>query len=210
MRKRVKIICLLMVALLVCHTEGAAQKVNSDFYFIYIAHDRATPVQRLSKVLQNLYDDAVKYGHSCIFYLANNDTPYIVNVNTENDNRNDFSLKIIAELQNKIAHGINPRFDVDNIVAMFNENDYLLSDQELRYTSVTWNFYTSEWFWKEGYNESLIASLYWIMGVENTQDLDFYFNVFHSSDDELEMEDGLTFGRRNLLNINTDCFLLDY
>lgn len=210
MRKRVKIICLLMVALLVCHTEGAAQKVNSDFYFIYIAHDRATPVQRLSKVLQDLYDDAVKYGHSCIFYLANNDTPYIVNVNTENDNRNDFSLKIIAELQNKIAHGINPRFDVDNIVAMFNENDYLLSDQELRYTSVTWNFYTSEWFWKEGYNESLIASLYWIMGVENTQDLDFYFNVFHSSDDELEMEDGLTFGRRNLLNINTDCFLLDY
>lgn len=210
MRKRVKFFCLLMVALLVCHTEGAAQKVNSDFYFIYIAHDRATPVQRLSKVLQDLYDDAVKYGHSCIFYLANNDTPYIVNVNTENDNRNDFSLKIIAELQNKIAHGINPRFDVDNIVAMFNENDYLLSDQELRYTSVTWNFYTSEWFWKEGYNESLIASLYWIMGVENTQDLDFYFNVFHSSDDELEMEDGLTFGRRNLLNINTDCFLLDY
>lgn len=210
MRKRVKIICLFMVALLVCHTEGAAQKVNSDFYFIYIAHDRATPVQRLSKVLQDLYDDAVKYGHSCVFYLANNDTPYIVNVNTENDNRNDFSLKIIAELQNKIAHGINPRFDVDNIVAMFNENDYLLSDQELRYTSVTWNFYTSEWFWKEGYNESLIASLYWIMGVENTQDLDFYFNVFHSSDDELEMEDGLTFGRRNLLNINTDCFLLNY
>ena len=210
MRERVKIICLFLIALLVCPVEGAAQKVNSDFYFIYIAHDRATPVQRLSKALQDLYDDAVKYGHSCIFYLANNDAPYVVNINTENDNRNEFSNQIIAELQNKIAHGINPRFDVDNIVAMFNENDYLLNDQELKYTSVTWNFYTSEWFWKEGYNESLIASLYWIMGVENTQDLDFYFNVFHSSDDELELEDGLAFGRRNLLNINTDCFLLDY
>lgn len=210
MRKRVKIICLFIVALLVCHTEGVAQKINSDFYFIYIAHDRATPVQRLSKILQGLYDDAVKYGHSCVFYLANNDIPYIVNVNTKNDNRNDFSLKIIAELQNKIAHGINPRFDVDNIVTMFNENDYLLGEQELKYASVTWNFYTSEWFWKEGYNESLIASLYWIMGVENTQDLDFYFNVFHSSDDELEFEDGLVFGKKNLLNINADCFLLDY
>lgn len=210
MRNRIKNICLLIGVVFLSFTNVTAQSIDSDFYFVYIAHDRATPVQRLSRLLQDLYDDAVKYGHSCVFYLANNESPYVVNINTENDNRNDFAPQIIGELQSKISHGINPRFDVDSIVNLFNANDYLLSREKLRYTSVTWRFYTSEWFWHERYNESLIASLYWIMDVDKIQNLEFYFSVYHSRDDNLDLDSESVFGKKNPSNINADCFLLKY
>ena len=210
MKERVGPIYIFLVFIFFGVLNTSAQKTNKDFYFIYIAHDRTTPVQRLSKTLQEIYDGAVKYGHSCVFYLANNESPYIVNVNIGNDNRNDFDAMIIGELQNKLSHGISPRFDLDAIVNMFNSNDYLLSEQELKYISVTWNFYTSEWFWNEGYNESLIASLYWIMDIDKTEELDFYFNVYHSENDKLELDDKLLFGVKNLSNINEGFFLLEY
>lgn len=192
------------------HVGASAQKVNKDFYFVYIAHDRTTPVQRLSRILQEMYDDAVKYGHACVFYLANNQSPNIVSVNIGNDNRKDFGAMIIGELQNKLSHDISPRFDLATIVDIFNKNDYLLSNQELRYASVTWNFYTSERFWDGGYNESLIAPLYWIMEVDKMQELDFYFNVYHSEDDELEIDETSSFGMKNLSAINKDVLLLEY
>lgn len=210
MKERVGPIYIFLVFIFFGVLNTSAQKTNKDFYFIYIAHDRTTPVQRLSKTLQEIYDGAVKYGHSCVFYLANNESPYIVNVNIGNDNRNDFDAMIIGELQNKLSHGISPRFDLDAIVNMFNSNDYLLSEQELKYISVTWNFYTNEWFWNEGYNESLIASLYWIMDIDKTEELDFYFNVYHSENDKLELDDKLLFGVKNLSNINEGFFLLEY
>ena len=210
MKERVGPIYIFLVFIFFGVLNTSAQKTNKDFYFIYIAHDRTTPVQRLSRTLQEIYDGAVKYGHSCVFYLANNESPYIVNVNIGNDNRNDFDAMIIGELQNKLSHGISPRFDLDAIVNMFNSNDYLLSEQELKYISVTWNFYTNEWFWNEGYNESLIASLYWIMDIDKTEELDFYFNVYHSENDKLELDDKLLFGVKNLSNINEGFFLLEY
>jgi len=192
------------------HVGASAQKVNKDFYFVYIAHDRTTPVQRLSRILQEMYDDAVKYGHACVFYLANNQSPNIVCVNIGNDNRKDFGAMIIGELQNKPSHDISPRFDLETIVNVFNQDDFLLNIQELKYTSVTWNFYTSEWFWNGGYNESLMASLYWIMEVDKMQELDFYFNVYHSEDDELEVDETLLFGVKNLSAINEGVLLLEY
>lgn len=210
MRDKKEFIYIFLVFIFLGIFDASAQKINKDFYFVYIAHDRATPVQRLSKTLQEIYDGAIKYGHSCVFYLANNESPYIVNVNIGNDNRNDFDAIIIGELQNKLSHSISPRFDLDTIVNMFNGNDYLLSGQELKYTSVTWNFYTSEWFWSEGYNESLIAPLYWIMDIDKTEELDFYFNVYHSENDKLELDDKVLFGVKNLSNINEGFLLLEY
>lgn len=200
---------IVLLFLLVSGVSMLPAQESSDFYFNYIVHDRTSAVQSLSKTLRDMYNDAMRFGYACIFYLANGENPIVVRVNYGEDNRDDFNA-LLGEIQNKTSHEVSVNADLENIVQMFNANDFLSEGNQLKYPSVTWNMYTSKLFWEMGYNESLLAALHWVFDLGSLESMDFYYNIFHASLDELQIDEEHPFGEKNLNGIEKDFMLLEY
>lgn len=213
--KNIKLLFLALVAFFVNYETGYAQK---ELIFVYIAHDRTTPSACLSERMQTLCDQGERYeGFSYIFYLANEDQPKIVTLNLPSDNRGDFQKLIIEELNDKIAHPVNIGFDTDSIIDIFYQNDFLDETGKLKYETVTFDFYIGEEFWNNGYLESFIAKLYWVMGFDRLKEQEFYWRIWshnelikklpkHTNRDEPLP---LYFGPKNLAKINNDSITID-
>jgi len=186
------------------------ETTEKEFTFHYINHDRSTNVQKLSKTIQKAFDDAVEYDNICIFYLANGEEPYIVQVNTANDNRQDFAL-LIGEIQEKLSHDIAADFDIEKIMNILEEAPILNEDKELLYSSVNWNYYISPTFWDMQYHQSIIAPLYWNMNMDwMKENLEFYLNVLVADGDIIEYDKEQPFGVKNVSNINNGFVIQAY
>ena len=174
---------------------ASAQTQSLEFY--YIAHDRTTPVAALCNRLEQVYETALSYeDYAVIFYFPNYDAPITVKVNLPGDNRDDFR-KIISELRLKPAHEIFPDVDYENILGLVNSHDFIDENGNYTYTNVLFGWYLNPDFWQFNYNEELIASLYFnleldkYLGYVDTQ-------VWHSSDDGLQVDEKFPFGTKNL------------
>ena len=100
-----------------------------------------------------------------IFYLANAENPIVVQVNTKNDNQQEFD-RIVDELQTKRSHNVEPVVDCAKIQEIFNADDLIDDEGKGLYRSVEWTYYVNSTFWALMYNESVIASLFFIMDME--------------------------------------------
>ncbi|MBO5419868.1 MAG: hypothetical protein J6A22_07260 [Bacteroidales bacterium] len=173
------------------------QAQSQTFEFYYIAHDRTTPVSDLCNRLEQVYETALSYeDYAVIFYLPNYDAPIIVKINLPGDNRDDFK-NIISELRLKPAHEIFPDVDYENIMNLINTHDFIDNDENPTYISTLFCWYVNRDFWRFNYNEELIASLYFNLelnrykGYVETQ-------IWHASDDGLEIDPRYPFGTKNL------------
>lgn len=175
-----------------------------DYRFVYVAHDHTTPTNHLTELLEETYSNACDYGDVVIFYLSNANTPIIVNVNTQNnDNKDQFEDLFIGELQNFTAHDVLARHDAREILKTISNNDFATSSKNLLYDHVSFDFYVGATFWQLGYNESLIAALYWALDIPSYDDDRVEFNVLHSSDDtQAEYSNKMPFGLKNVGGIN--------
>lgn len=181
---------------------SAQEKVDSDFTFYYISHDRQTNVQALTHELQQAYDELKEYDNAGIFYLANGEEPLIVKVNMPKENEKDFP-HLIGEMQEKLAHDISADYDVNRILSIFEESNFVDEQGSLLYNSVNWNFYVTSSFWTMTYNESIIGTLYWAMDMgELRANQEFYLNVLRSSEDVVTYENGQAIGIKNYNGIN--------
>lgn len=189
-----------------------AQKEIRTLNFVYIAHDRTTPTTSLANKLEEFYNQGLRFPENAfVFYLANRDKPNVVTLNLPNDNRDDFETLILGELQNRMEHTINVGYDVDSIVDIFNQNDFLGERGNLKYESVIWDFYVAEDFWANKNHESLIAKLYWIMDIAKLKEHNFNFQIRCSKDLFKKIEnETLLFGVKNLANINNDLYPTEY
>lgn len=192
-----------------------AQKEIKTFEFIYVAHNMDTPITTLINKLHDLYYTKVseyeaKEVDACIFYLAKGHTPKIVTVNlgvdenSPNDNREKIE-EWLSEL-NKPDYRVEPYSDVDSIIKIFNQYDFLNETGHLKYEKIKFNFYVDNEFWEGGYNEDLIARLYWILGLERFKnDYEFEWRVWCSEKLHKKLEDEeFYFGETNWGDINND------
>ncbi len=199
-RLLVTAVCLLTLLL----TASGQDKSGKDLQFIYIAHDETTAVGSLIDRLTEAYNDARNYPETreLILYLANDEYPIIVQVNTENDNQGQFGL-IIEELQTKIAHTINPEVDRETIVALFNQNDMIDEDGKPIYYSVEWTYYVNSTFWSLGNNEDIIAGLFFIMDMKKMIDAGYMrVYVMYGQNDRLPYDKNLPFGTKALYSVH--------
>lgn len=189
-----------------------AQKEIRTLTFVYIVHDRTTPVNSLAEKLEEFYNQGQRFPENAyIFYLANRNRPNVVTQNLPNDNSKDFETLILGELQNRLEHNINVGYDVDSIIDIFNQNDFLNETGNLKYESVIWDFYVTEDFWASKNHESLIAKLYWIMDIAKLKEQDFRFQIRCSKDLFRKIENETqNFGIKNLANINNDLYPTEY
>lgn len=188
----------------------AQEKQDRELNFYYIAHDRSTNVQHLSRELQQQFDNLKEYDNVGIFYLANGEEPIIIQVNTPNENEKEFPY-IIGELQEKLGHDITAYYDVDRIISLFEEIPFLDEKRHLLYSSVNWNYYITSNFWSMLYNESIIGTLYWVMNMDELRrDEDFYINILRSSDDLIDFDKNNAIGIKNYSNINSNVAIVTY
>ncbi len=197
--KRLVVTAVCMLTLLV-NSWGQNDKSAKELYFIYIAHDENTAVGSLVNRLSEIYDDARNYPEEreLIIYLANDDDPKVVQVNTDNDNQNDFGF-IVNDLQTKTSHTINPIVDRETIISIFNENDIIDEEGNPRYRFVDWNYYVNSTFWSLGNNEDIIAALFFIMNMEKMIESGYMrVSVLYGEGEGLKYNKTLPFGTKGL------------
>ena len=196
-----KRICLLLVSLLLGTAPTLGQeKSEQDLAFIYIAHDEYTAVQSLIERLKEAFADAINYPESraVIFYLANAENPIVVQVNTKNDNQQEFD-RIVDELQTTRSHNVEPVVDCAKIQEIFNADDLIDDEGKGLYRSVEWTYYVNSTFWALMYNESVIASLFFIMDMEEMIESGYLrVNIMHGADDTLPYNEESPFGPKAL------------
>ncbi len=187
-------------------------KSDKQFNFIYIAHDVTTPVAHLVTRLREVYRDAIQFNNEVLFYLANGLEPVLVRVNMPGDNRDDFDNVLIAELQIRNSHETFADLDIDNMMKVLYEDDFVNGQNELLYTSCFFDFYVGNSFWKLGNNKSVIAAMYFTLGAQKfeRQQKEFFFNVFYPSNDTIEYAEGEPFGGWNIDNMNKKVLLKPY
>lgn len=196
-----KRICLLLASLLLGTAPTLGQeKSQQDLAFIYIAHDEYTAVQSLIERLKGAFADAINYPESraVIFYLANAENPIVVQVNTKNDNQQEFD-RIVDELQTKRSHNVEPVVDCARIQEIFNADDLIDDEGKGLYRSAEWTYYVNSTFWALMYNESVIASLFFIMDMEEMIESGYLrVNIMHGADDTLPYNEESPFGPKAL------------
>lgn len=190
-----------LISLILVLIPFMASAQSQSLEFFYISHDRMTPVNDLCVRLTDVYNDALKYDdYAVIFYLPNGDTPLVVKVNLEGDNRGDFN-KIIGELQSRLAHDIYTYVDLNVITDIFNTHDFITESGDPRFNSVLFCWYVNTDFWALGYNESLIAKLYFCLDLDKYHESGYITTeIWHAEGDGLEkfIDKQYPFGPKNL------------
>ena len=185
-----------------------AEDEFKDFTFVYIAHEENDAVDIITQRLKEMKDKADQYGNAYIFYMANGATPIIVKYNLEDGNPEDFNL-LLGELNNSISNSVDPVTDMDNICSLIDQYDFLGKDGKLKYFTTSIVFYVGADFWTLGYNETLLAKLYFIWDIPalKQQEKDFAFEINCYKGNYPRFEPGKAFGEKNLIGINKEIIL---
>lgn len=175
-------------------------KSEQTLEFYYIAHDRATPVGKVCDFIQDRYKEATYYKDlAMIFYLANGDNPLIVRMNMQGDNRKEFD-NIINALQQHMSHEVSPNDDKRIITELFNDTDFLESNGELSYRTFQWVSFVTPIFWQMGYNEDILASLYFILEMNKLSADTFTMDIYYDNDGSFRYNSAKPFGDKKLCN----------
>ena len=208
----VSILCMLL-----SHSYINAQnKKDQQLTFVYMCSDYSTDRSKLVSVINEMYSQATDvYDETLripyIFYLSDDLDPKVIfmNVDTLLNNEEDFENKILGTINSPTQHNVMPRSDIDSIVSILNQIDFIDEDGNYVYDRFTMDFFVSEYFWQHEYNAYLISYLYWILGMDKhisltSQDVTFRVNFYESENDYTGAVEGTgnSFGMMNLLDIN--------
>ena len=189
-----------------------------DFHFVYIDHEPqpATPATQLCTRINKLRTNAAETGNALIVYLANEDTPLLsfTNVADPDGAQQRDSLEAFYEIidasQSVPSHEVNSVSDVDSIKKLIGPSGaFPLFDEasgEMRYKSVTIDFYVGPRFWNLRHNDNIIAQLYVILRLKDLmkkyQRKQLSFNVYKAQGQVLNYPEGKPFGLHNKDGIN--------
>lgn len=175
---------------------ASAQEKTLEFY--YIAHDYSTKVNDVCSMLEEKYEMALEFEDcAMIFYLPNKENPIVVKMNLEGDNRDEFS-NLLAELRGRYAHDSYSYVDLQAITDIFNQHDILDESSMPAYRSVLMTWYINPSFWSLNYNETLIASLYFILELDKYSDY-VTIDIWNASDERINFNRERPFGNKNLV-----------
>ena len=204
MRKYIYIVLLSVAALFAAvSTASAADNKGKALCFVYVAESDATSVSSLTDYLDARYRKAVAdEDYVLVMYLSNGDMPYIVKVNTPDDNRDAYA-GFLGKIRDNDKSKTDPEYDLSALAALFESLD-MVSEEDggINYRSVDWHFHVTTDFWKKGYNESLISSLCFVMGVDHFENENFRLRCYFSKYDELDYDESAPFGKRNYCNLD--------
>lgn len=181
---RYLLVSILMLFSLIVNAQDARQ---NTLKLIYIYHTPNTPVAELCVSLSNAFNDARNYGIPTIFYLASMDNPYIALAGMGETAVEEYEI-IINRLQERRFHSIDPHSDVERLIEMFNDCDFLADTGRPKYNSMIWSFYVNQDYWDANYNEQIIAKLYYALELGKLPSDYLHFQVYYSGTDEFHYD----------------------
>ena len=190
--------------------ENSNKDSEKVFRFIYIAHDGESMsddllLQGLSVIKRNI--DEGQFDPS-IFYLSNGisyeesdkilrkqgqgdlnymdttviriGTPIVIGMDILGNNQDDYEKKLLGGIQNTISHDVNTDVDLENILHILRDADFLDENDNIKYGKVSFEFFIHPRFWEQRLHEKLIAALYFVL---DAQKYDIRFNIHHMISD---------------------------
>lgn len=205
-----------LAAILAATTASQARTLR----LMYIAHDVTTPVEEFVRNIEEIYTnyedeaDSPEDRQQTIVYLSSGENPFIVNMKSGDRDDHNFNV-LLSELYERNYHDVDAEKDVDTILELLANNDYLTPDGSLDVSEITIDFYINKNFWTMGMNESVIATLFYSLGFdryikdrdrllrENDTEVNFrvYFPELSDKRDCIS-DDVPPFGENNVNNIN--------
>ncbi len=200
---------IIIMAMLFVAAPLMAQNTKKKLNFVYITHSDGTQTDRLIVRLREEFNRVLRMKEPTVFYLTNGRAPLVVQINTENDNRKDFG-EIVYQLQSMRSHSVNPQTDIRTIMSLVEDLEIEDTNGRPTYTKVDWIYYVNSSFWQAGYNESIIAKLYWILDMQQWENANYMsLRIYYGEKDPLPINEEAPFGNKNLC-ANTKCIPQPY
>lgn len=199
MSKKISLFCFFLS---LCLIVKANERESMELY--YITYDRTTPVRQLCETLSLAFDSSCGGDKNVYFYLPNADSPIVVKASYENRDQLEYMLS-------KIRSGscnVFPDVDITRICRIFNEDDFISDDGVMLYGKLSITFYLCPSFWVNGYNETLISKLLFILDTNQLDAEHFSLDLYKSSEDAFEYDENNLFGSQKLCR--TPTFIMTY
>jgi hypothetical protein len=128
----------------------------------------------------------------------------VIKMYVPGDNRTEFQSVFLGQIATSDSHEVNSTVDLDNILNILKDADFLDDNNQIRYKTVNFEFYVNPQFWENKLHEKLIAALYFVLDADK---YDIKFNIHHM----IEKQDArpeywknqqADFGPWNISNIN--------
>lgn len=201
--------CLFPILLLFLNTKIQAQEY---YHFIYIEHEIGNHKNLLCEKLKTLHEDAKETGDALIIYLSTGDQEQDFGLCSYTNLKDPFGNgqdtddafnSIIAMIQDSKSLPINAQADVNNVIKIMDAYNFVDENGELKYRKAEIDFYAGNRFWKLGFNNTVIAHLYSILGISEMPKNSVDFRVFvPKMDNKLKYPEGMPFGENNIDGIN--------
>lgn len=192
-----------------------------DYYhFIYIEHEIGNHKNILCEKLKTLHEDAKETGDILIIYLSTGDKEQgyglcsytnLSDPSGKHQDTDDAFNSIIAVIQDSKSLPVNAAEDVRNVREMIDTSNFVDENGKMKYKKAEMDFYVGSRFWRLGFNNTIIAHLYSILGFPAMPKNQADFRVFiPKTDDKLKYPNGMPFGENNIDGINEKVKLQKY
>lgn len=190
-----------------------SNNLERNLRIVFIDHEPSLPTNDIIRYIRKLRTSALENNNCLIIYMPNNQDPLISLVNLKDPNGNNDSQEAfdrMCEALNLPSHNKEPWFDRRSIINLFSDFDIIGKDGDLQFAAVRMEFYLTSEFWKLGYNETIVAPIFFALNGNELLKKEFNFDVYINPEDKPQYEEGKPFGFSNLGNINKYIALYDY
>lgn len=200
-----------------CHTANAQEiDASKNLRIWYIDHEPSLQSYKLIKAMRAQRRQQIELGHAMIVYMANGEHPYIsltgIKDNTGQGLDAPEAFDRICEALNQTSHDVLPWYDRQRIVKMFDDYNILTKDDKITFGAVRLEFYLTPESWTLGYNESIIAPIYFALNVPELLKQNFNFDIYVDPEKkgELNYNKIMPFGISNWDDINKKIVVDEY
>ena len=184
-----------------------------DYYhFIYVEHEIGNHKNILCERLKELREDAKETGDVLIIYLSTGEPEQdygicsYTNLEDPSGNSQDTDEafnSIISIIQDSKSLPVKAQEDVRRVREIIDASDFANDNGEIKYRKAEIDFYAGSRFWLLGFNNSVIAHLYSVLGMSSISKGKVDFRVFvPKTDDKFKYPEGMPFGENNIDGIN--------
>ena len=208
------LVCLFGTMSLTANAQTGSDNEKNNLRVIFIDHEPSLPVRDIISYIRKQRAMAKENANSLIIYMPNDQTPFISLTNIRNPYDNDDATQeafdAICEALNQASHNKEPWHDRNALVKLFSDYGIMDDSGNLLFSAVRMEFYLTSDFWKLGYNESIIAPVFFAIDGANLLKKNFNFDVYVNPKDKPQYDEKAPFGKNNLGGINQLINLYDY
>lgn len=157
-------------------------KDDIPFLFAYVTHYADVRLEKIDSLyLNDMFKTVTEIGGRAIIYISNGEEPIIAKIGFEHGQEKQEYDKII-EATRELYHTVNYEYDLNRLIELFNEYNFVDSNGKILYSRAVLNFFVSSEFWNSHGHTGFLAPLAFCLNMNQFDDR-FERNYLFDSDD---------------------------